>query len=115
MRNPERLVKHVHLLPRSPSECRSDDVSTTAPRGTLPHSVHRVTSSIAVYRAPFEFEYPIIAHEKYSRLIQLFVFYMILIKYPRTFRALLMASLALVKSYIICAVLVNIINNCLCV
>ena len=85
MWHPERLVKHVHLLPRSPSECQSDDVSTTASRDTLP--APRSPLFFAARPFPSLFTGRCLDYTQLLRMkniqcvwfIQLFIFYMILI------------------------------------
>jgi len=50
MRHAERPMLHVHFAPRSPSECRSDDVvaARRKARGSVPPPL------LAVRRAPFD-------------------------------------------------------------
>jgi len=54
MRHAERLVKHIRLRPRLPSECRSDDVRQSPRRDTLPHPVRRVIPPFAVRRSDIQ-------------------------------------------------------------
>ena len=96
-----RLVKHIHLLPRSPSECQSDDVATTAPRDTLPHPVSHVT------RSPTPFAVRIIAYEK--NIHSLFNYSYFTNDHRRTFRVFLCDISC--DNPIAYMILLNVMNN----
>jgi len=99
MRHAELFVKYIRLPSRSPSECRSDDV------------VHHLHAPLAVPHALTPLEYSIIAHKKYSRFIQLFVFYDLWFWWTGILTHIGLYSLALVKSYIVNVIII--ISNCL--
>jgi len=106
MRHPEQLVKHIHLPPRSLSECRSDDVANhrAARQAPPPYSPRDLSPRCTPGAVWIPYYWKILT--VYS-IIRIFIWFWQTDTVDFTFCFL--ASLP--ESYITCMFLLNVISN----